>query len=170
VLTTACTCDAPRAVQTALEEIQANPQAVLGDLVVDLGPGLSFGTVCGFASGFTLKKAGKVAIVVRLPAEPPWLSHSISVALSLWLCLFFNPLLALLQLVGGIFMGLQGLASQGVITINWHKLVELFGTVRACVETDGHLPRHGFCRASLSTFAAHALPSIPGVCVCRHST
>lgn len=28
-------------------------------------------------------------------------------------------------------MGLQGLASQGVITINWDKFVELFGAVRS---------------------------------------
>ena len=52
--------------KTALEELQANPQDVLANLGMDLGPGLSFGTVCGFASGFTLKKAGKVAVVVRI--------------------------------------------------------------------------------------------------------
>ena len=38
-------------------------------------------------------------------------------------------LLAAAQLVGGVFMGLQGLASVGVIQINWAKLSEHFGAL-----------------------------------------
>ena len=33
-------------------------------LAADFGPGLSFGSVTGFAAGFALKKAGKVVVVV----------------------------------------------------------------------------------------------------------
>ena len=66
----------------ALEELQANPQAVFSDLALDLGPGLSFGTVCGFASGFTLKKAGKVAVVVRLSQPSLLLSRPLAALFS----------------------------------------------------------------------------------------
>ena len=34
---------------------------------------------------------------------------------------------AFVQLLGTVFMGLQGLASTGIITINWERTTELFG-------------------------------------------
>jgi uncharacterized membrane protein (Fun14 family) len=43
------------------------------------------------------------------------------------------------QMVGGVFIGLQGLASTGVIQINWDKLAELFNSA---ADIDGVCGKH----------------------------
>lgn len=48
-----------------IEELQNDPAGVLQELAQEAGPVVSVGMVSGFASGFALKKAGKVAAVVR---------------------------------------------------------------------------------------------------------
>jgi uncharacterized membrane protein (Fun14 family) len=42
-------------------------------------------------------------------------------------------------MVGGVFIGLQGLASTGVIQINWDKLAELFNSA---ADIDGVCGKH----------------------------
>jgi hypothetical protein len=44
------------------------------------------------------------------------------------------------QVLGGVFMGLQGLASQGIITINWGRTTEIFGQY-ADVNGDGKVDK-----------------------------
>ena len=44
------------------------------------------------------------------------------------------------QVLGGVFMGLQGLASQGIITINWGRTTEIFGQY-ADVNRDGKVDK-----------------------------
>ena len=104
-----------------MKQLQDDPTGTLQALALEMGPTISLGTACGFASGFALKKAGKVAIVVR-PA--PFACCSLRSAGALT-----RAALAAAQLVGGVFMGLQGLASVGVIQINWAKLSEHFGAL-----------------------------------------
>ena len=48
-----------------MKQLQDDPTGTLQALALEMGPTISLGTACGFASGFALKKAGKVAIVVR---------------------------------------------------------------------------------------------------------
>jgi hypothetical protein len=48
------------------EDLQNDPGAVLESLTMEAGPPIGFGAFAGFASGFALKKAGKVAAVVRV--------------------------------------------------------------------------------------------------------
>jgi hypothetical protein len=50
--------------------------AVAQSMAGDFGPDVSFGGVCGFASGFASKKAGKVAMLVRLILPLPAVEES----------------------------------------------------------------------------------------------
>ena len=106
-----------------MKQLQDDPTGTLQALALEMGPTISLGTACGFASGFALKKAGKVAIVVRASRAP----RSASVVLAAGA--LTRAALTAAQLVGGVFMGLQGLASVGVIQINWAKLSEHFGAL-----------------------------------------
>jgi len=106
-----------------MKQLQDDPTGTLQALALEMGPTISLGTACGFASGFALKKAGKVAIVVRASRAPR--SASVPFAAGA----LTRAALAAAQLVGGVFMGLQGLASVGVIQINWAKLSEHFGAL-----------------------------------------
>jgi len=78
--------------QADIEAAMAQAQDAVTAGFTEYAGGISFGSACGFASGYTIKKAGKVAVVG----------------------------------FGTIFMGLQGLASVGLIQINWHRAVEMF--------------------------------------------
>ena len=78
--------------QADIEAAMAQAQDAVTAGFTEYAGGISFGSACGFASGYTVKKAGKVAVVG----------------------------------FGTIFMGLQGLASVGLIQINWHRAVEMF--------------------------------------------
>ena len=53
-----------------MKQLQDDPTGTLQALALEMGPTISLGTACGFASGFALKKAGKVAIVVRRLPPP----------------------------------------------------------------------------------------------------
>lgn len=44
-------------------------------------------------------------------------------------------------MLGTVFMGLQGLASVGIITINWERTTELFGQY-ADLDGDGKVDKH----------------------------
>ncbi len=58
----------------------------------------------------------------------PWLAEACKVSI------------AFVQLLGTVFMGLQGLASTGIITINWERTTELFGQY-ADINGDGKVDK-----------------------------
>ena len=49
---------------TGFEEFQADPAKVAQSFANDFGPGISFGSVCGFSAGYAAKKASKIVVVV----------------------------------------------------------------------------------------------------------
>lgn len=78
---------------------------------------------------------------------------------------------AFVQLLGTVFMGLQGLASIGIITINWKRTTELFGQY-VDVNGDGKVDKADAELAIQELQVRHAetlTKTFVGPCVSRYS-